>query len=75
MTARKRSNIEQSSDKMFGVWYPIKTEEPGKMIAGIKVSKNLLIVRLLKQKMGEAPKTFALYVDPEKEFISRRRKD
>jgi len=67
---QETSNIEQSSDKMFGVWYPIKTEEPGKMIAGIKVSKNLLIVRLLKQKMGEAPKTFALYVDPEKNLLA-----
>jgi len=64
------SNIEQSSDKMFGVWYPIKTEEPGKMIAGVRVSKSLLIVRLLKQKLGEAPKTFALYVDPEKNLLA-----
>lgn len=67
---QETSNIEQSSDKMFGVWYPIKTEEPGKMIAGVPVSKNLLIVRLLKQKMGEAPKTFALYVDPEKNLLA-----
>lgn len=67
---QETSNIEQSSDKMFGVWYPIKTEEQGKIIAGVPVSKNLLIVRLLKQKMGEAPKTFALYVDPEKNLLA-----
>jgi replicative DNA helicase len=66
---QETSNIEQSSDKMFGVWYPIKTEEPGKEIAGVKVTKNLLIASLLKQKMGEAPATFALYVDPEKNLI------
>jgi replicative DNA helicase len=62
---QETSNIEQSSDKMFGLWYPIKTEKEGKLIDGIPVSKNLLMLRLLKQKLGEAPKTFALYVDPE----------
>ena len=66
---QETSNIEQSSDKMFGVWYPIKTEKAGDMIGGQTVTKNLLIVRLLKQKLGEAPKTFALYVDPEKNEI------
>lgn len=66
---QETSNIEQSSDKMFGLWYPIKTEPEGKMIDGQKVTKNLLIVRLLKQKLGEAPKTFALYVDPEHNLI------
>ena len=67
---QETSNIEQSSDKMFGVWYPMKTEEPGQMISGYPVTKNLLIVRLLKQKLGEAPVTFALHVDPEKNQIS-----
>ena len=66
---QETSNIEQSSDKMFGVWYPIKTEEADKTIAGQPVTKNLLIVKLLKQKLGEAPHTFALFVDPEKNII------
>jgi len=63
---QETSNIEQSSDKMFGVWYPVKTEKPGSSIHGVQVTKNLLVLRLLKQKLGEAPKTFALFVDPEK---------
>ena len=63
---QETSNIEQSSDKMFGLWYPIKTEETGSFVHGEIVGKNLLFVRLLKQKMGEASKTFRLYVDPEK---------
>lgn len=67
---QETSNIEQSSDKMFGVWYPIKTEPIGSTIQGISVTKNLLIVRLLKQKLGEAPRTFALYVDPEKNIVA-----
>lgn len=68
---QETSNIEQSSDKMFGVWYPIKSESsvdgrtPPK-VYNQTVTKNLLIVSLLKQKLGEAPATFALYVDPEK---------
>ena len=66
---QETSNIEQSSDKMFGVWYPIETEQPGSSIHGVAVTKNLLIMRLLKQKLGEAPKTFALYVDPEKNIL------
>jgi len=67
---QETSNIEQSSDKMFGVWYPIKTEPIGSSIHGVSVTKNLLIVRLLKQKLGEAPKTFALFVDPEKNIVA-----
>jgi replicative DNA helicase len=66
---QETSNIEQSSDKMFGLWYPIKTEKEGDMIDGLPVTKNLLIVKLLKQKLGAAPKTFALYVDPEHNII------
>ena len=66
---QETSNIEQSSDKMFGVWYPVKTEKPGSAIHGVQVTKNLLVLRLLKQKLGEAPKTFALFVDPEKNIL------
>jgi replicative DNA helicase len=67
---QETSNIEQSSDKMFGLWYPIKTEEEGSMVSGIKVDKHLLMLRLLKQKLGEAPKTFALRLDPELNIIA-----
>jgi replicative DNA helicase len=69
---QETSNIEQSSDKMFSLWYPIKTEDAGSLIGGEEVNKNLLILRLLKQKLGEAPATFALYVDPEKNIIGDR---
>jgi hypothetical protein len=71
---QETSNIEQSSDVSFGLWYPIKTEPIilGKdlpKVAGYEVTKNLLMCRLLKQKLGEAPVTYALYVDPEKNII------
>jgi len=71
---QETSNIEQSSDKMLSVWYPIKTEDKGSLVAGEEVTKNLLIVRLLKQKLGEAPATFALYVDPERNIIAGRKR-
>lgn len=71
---QETSNVEQSSDKMFGLWYPIKTESEDKKYfnndINIPITKNLLIVRLLKQKLGEAPKTFRLHVDPERNIIS-----
>lgn len=71
---QETSNIEQSSDAMLGVWYPIKSEKPGGKIAtGLKergkpaevvISPNLLVMGLLKQKFGPAPSTYYLYVDP-----------
>lgn len=68
---QETSNIEQSSDKMFGVWYPIKTEPEGSKLgkANLTVDKHLLVVRLLKQKLGPAPETFALFIDPEKNIV------
>lgn len=63
------SNIEQSSDKVISLWYPIKTEEEGAIVMEKPVNKNLLICGLLKQKMGVAPVTAALFVDPEKNII------
>lgn len=62
------SNIEHTSDKMLGVWYPIRKYDAGKMLdlgnARLKVTENLLIVKVLKQKLGPAGRWFPLYVDP-----------
>jgi replicative DNA helicase len=69
---QETSNIEQSSDKSFGLWYPIKTEKENELVGEERVTKNLLVLRLLKQKLGEAPATFALYVDPERNIIGGR---
>ena len=67
---QETSNIEQSSDKMLSLWYPCKSEPLGEMIVdGMEVTENLLFVKILKQKMGQSHKTFALYVDPEKNII------
>lgn len=66
------SNIEQSSDKVLSLWYPIKTEKPDSKIEGIefKVTENLLICGVLKQKMGPSPMTHPLYVNPAKGIVS-----
>lgn len=72
---QETSNIEQSSDVSFGLWYPIRTEEPGRngqpaVVNGYPVTKNLLFCRLLKQKLGEASITYALHIDPELNIIT-----
>jgi hypothetical protein len=77
---QETSNIEQSSVVSFGLWYPIKSEKivigkPAPQVWGYPVTKNLLFCRLLKQKLGEAPITYALHVDPEKNTISAMTKD
>lgn len=72
---QETSNIEQSSDVAFGLWYPIRTETPGVSgkqtnIGGYPVTKNLLFCRILKQKLGDASITYALHVDPELNVIT-----
>lgn len=61
---QETSNIEQSSDKMWGLWYPIKTEDENSLIYGYKVTQHLFFATLLKQKLGEFPVRFSLYIDP-----------
>ena len=64
------SNLEQSSDKIIGLWYP-KTSEP--LNSEIRysptsvytVTGNLLLMSILKQKYGKAPTLLALHVQPE----------
>jgi replicative DNA helicase len=74
---QETSNIEQSSDISFGCWYPIKSgADVGSMIDGkFKVTKNLFILRLLKQKLGPAPETWALRVDPERRTFGNMTKE
>ncbi len=66
------SNIEQSSDKAISLWYPMKTEELGVMIdaVGVPVTENLLIVGLLKQKLGLAPVILPLHLDASRGVIT-----
>ena len=65
--AQETSNIEQSASKFFSVCLPYKTMTVGETFnyAGemFTVSENLLLVGLLKQKRGLAPRYFAFNVD------------
>ncbi len=62
------SNVEHTSDKALGIWMPKTTYEIGKTISvkgiNLQVTDNLLILKVLKQKMGPAGRWFELYVDP-----------
>jgi replicative DNA helicase len=66
---QETSNIEQSSDKVYTVWYPIKTEDEGSYLNGYEVTKHLWVLNLAKQKLGESNKLFRLYTDPERNFF------
>ncbi len=64
------SSFEQASDVVLGVWLPKTNLELGSYIdlkwggyTRLEVTKNLLIVQLLKQRMGDVGNAFPLYVD------------
>ncbi len=63
------SCIEQTSDKVFSLWRPARTEDRGSLIRlqdGTEyiVSDTLLIIRLLKQRGERGRHTWAMYFDP-----------
>jgi len=63
------SAIEQTADKLIGIWRPSLTEGEGSTIdigtQEIVVTPNLFIARLLKQRMADAGQTFILNFAPE----------
>ena len=74
--AQETSNFEQTSDKLFSLWYCKQTkpinevldleDTPlGKKYGTLTVDDNLVILGLIKQKFGMAPVSFALDVKPE----------
>lgn len=64
--AQESSSIEQVSDKMLSVWYPARTNMRGSTIPDTEmvVTDNLLLIGLIKQKLGSAGHWFSVYVDP-----------
>jgi len=70
--AQESSAIEQTSDKVLGLWYPIKTRRGG-MVDNISVTPRMLIMELLKQKLGVAPISWILDIDPEKGTVEGAR--
>lgn len=66
---QETSNFEQSSDKYISLWYPWKSEQPGSNLVvngeTFTVDENLLILGLLKQKLGGAPYVIPIRVTPQ----------
>lgn len=64
------SAIEQAADKLIGVWRPCLTEDDaiGEMITvnkiPVKLTQNLFVAKLLKQRWAAAGQTFLLHFDP-----------
>lgn len=73
--SQETSNLEQSADKYLSVWMPKNTEPRGAIIGEgegqFSVTDNLLMLSILKQKFGPAPRTYALHVEPELNEIHR----
>lgn len=67
------SNIEHTADKMLSLWMPKTTEEVGNDLVnapGLKVTDNLLIVGVMKQKFGPAGWWKPVHVEPERGKIT-----
>lgn len=64
------SAIEQTSDKMFSLWRPARTEEmlgrPVEMENGkrYEVTANLMLIRMIKQRFAQGRHTWAMHFDP-----------
>jgi len=68
--AQWASSIEQTSDKVFGLWRPCQTEENGSLVeiegAGeYVVNDRLMIIRMLKQRGDKGRHTWGMYFAPE----------
>jgi hypothetical protein len=63
------SDIEQTCDKLLGIWRPVLTEDPDQDIKVngqvYKPTQGLLIAKLLKQRMAPAGQKFVLNFAPE----------
>ncbi|MFA5152845.1 MAG: DnaB-like helicase C-terminal domain-containing protein [Clostridia bacterium] len=64
---QETSRIEQDADKVLGMWYPCKTEPDGAEIhevPGVRVTPNLIIAGLRKQRHAASGQVFPLWFDP-----------
>ena len=66
---QETSNLEQSADSLLSVWMPKQDYPEGQKIEYGKdvfeVNDNLLILGVMKQKFGPAPRIYGLHVKPE----------
>jgi hypothetical protein len=67
MVVHNSSNIEHTADKMISLWMPKTTEPSGDVVPGtdgLRVTDNLLLLGVMKQKLGPAGFWKPLFVDP-----------
>jgi len=66
--AQWASSIEQTCDKVFGLWRPWQTQKPYKPVMvndqTYPNTETLLVIRMLKQRFESGRWTWALYFDP-----------
>lgn len=66
---QETSNLEQSADSLLSVWMPKQDYPTGQILEygplRLKVTPNLLVLGIMKQKFGSAPKVIPLHVRPE----------
>jgi replicative DNA helicase len=66
---QETSNLEQSSDKFISLWMPKNDFARGETIEygnqWFTITDNLLILGIMKQKFGPAPRILQLHVEPE----------
>ena len=74
---QESSSVEQVADKMLSVWMPKTTEKIGELLAetGRTVTENLLVMSVIKQKLGPAGEWWGLYVDPTRNEIAGMAKE
>lgn len=76
---QETSNLEQSADSILSVWLPKNDYPLNKVIEygdmSIKVTDNLMILGIMKQKFGVAPRLYELHVKHEINEIYGVRKD
>lgn len=63
------SSVDQAFDKLFGLWMPYRTEPPGSTVeigtAEHNVVRELILIKLLKQRGGPAGRVWAMHYRPE----------
>jgi replicative DNA helicase len=71
---QETSNLEQSADKLISVWMPKNDYPTGHIFqygaSSYEVQDNLLILGLMKQKFGPAPRILQMNVYPETNDIT-----
>lgn len=65
------SRLEQASDKLIALWLPKNNLAIGDTLPelGWKVTENLLVLGLRKQRLGDSGHVLPLYVDPSRNDI------